>query len=947
MKKHPYYDRIRTSLAVLALAGSGLFVYHRYGHTETSAVASIQKTRSVLRKSGMQQAQASHKAENPTQVSELATAADTAPLEPPPSHLIPCLFQEFNDWAVLYSKASPSEQQQMLARGETMVKQRHEQMAGLIEQNPKLALAEADSLPPLARQALPESLKQQLEQPVNARGDLTVVAYLGKDIAPYKRFATLDDQEYTVYPAGENEPLMKESNRSLLGIKLAVDRVTETPDGKKYPRVDRVMALRPVRVRVLSKAEVIVAQQSLKKGSEPVCDVSAKIATVNQTPAAIETGGDTKWLCEPAHATAWLKTPAGILAASLPKGTYAAGGPGEGTGSFFPVPEGWSTGNKTFLCVRFRCQDQPTTLYSGLDASIPGMLSQLNKWSYGRVNFTSYTLSPLLVLPHTFEEYQSGQYNAQNDAWSLAGQNYSLNNYSFSAVCVSDLWDFAGSAGIVSTQMQIRIPNDSVFQHELGHCLGLPHASLWEVSTSDPIGPGSHNDYGGSYDTMGSVWSSFNTMNRFYIRWLTMSETHDLASRTSGTYTIYDPDVTSLTAGLKYTIRVPRSDGSFYFVEFRPRPTALTDNGSVNTTTQNGIRILRTNGAELLDVTPLSADTAYDAALVVGKDFYDAGEDIRIKAIAKGGSGAGQYFQVEVTFSSASVESGQAYVIRSKDYNYFTGVTNYSGANGGQIAQQTPQGYSNQKWMLMKVDSSNYKIVNMNSGKVMEVASYSTVNGGIIQQWQYVGASSQKWQIVATSGGYFKLINAGSGLALTVPYPISQTGVQLQQYTYQSSSNQQWAFDEVNPLNNGSNYSITSRNSGKILDLAGASNANGANVQQWAWYGLNSQKWTSNTQGGAMQTLKNVNSGKVLEVGGYSTVDSGNISQWTWVGHNWQKWKVQAVDQDSGGFWYKIVNVGSGKVADVEGVSTANGANVHQYAYWGAGNQQWRFTAVP
>ena len=96
-----------------------------------------------------------------------------------------------------------------------------------------------------------------------------------------------------------------------------------------------------------------------------------------------------------------------------------------------------------------------------------------------------------------------------------------------------------------------------------------------------------------------------------------------------------------------------------------------------------------------------------------------------------------------------------------------------------------------------------------------------------------------------------------------------------------------------------------------------------------------------------MQTLKNVNSGKVLEVGGYSTVDSGNISQWTWVGHNWQKWKVQAVDQDSGGFWYKIVNVGSGKVADVEGVSTANGANVHQYAYWGAGNQQWRFTAVP
>jgi Ricin-type beta-trefoil lectin domain-like len=940
MKKHPYYPQLRTSLAALAIGASGFFTYHFLSQPEESTSKATEKNRHTARNAA---ARISHRAENPSHAS---TTAD--PNEIPPSHVIPCLFQEFNDWAVTYSKASPAEQQQMLARGETMVKQRHEQMAGLIEQNPKVALAEADALPPLARQALPESLKQQLEQPVNARGDLAVVAYLGKDIAPYKRFATLEGEEYTVYPEGENESVMREPNRSLLGIRLSVNRVTKTDDGKTSPRVDRVMALRKDRIRVLSKDEVTVAVRSLKKGAEPACDVSAKSVTLNKTPAAIETGGDTKWMCQPEHATAWLKTQAGILAARLPNGVYAAGGPGEGAGpDYRAVPDGWSTGNKSFLCVRFRCQDQPTTLYNGLDTSLSGMFSELNQWSYGRINFNSYTLSPLLVLPHTFSDYALGKYNAQNDAWSIAEQNYTLSNFSFSAVCVSDLWPFLGSASIVDSKMQINEPSNRVFQHEIGHCLGLPHANSWIPTTSDPIGPGSHGEYGGAYDTMGYGRSTYNTMNRFYIRWLTMSETHDLASRTDGTYTIYDPDVTSLTPGRKHTIRVPRSDGTYYFVEFRPRPTALTDNGGVNSITQNGIRILRTNGAELIDVTPLSADGANDAALVVGKQFHDAGENITIRAVAKGGSGADQYFKVQVSFSSGTVTSGHAYALRSKDYNYLTGVINYSGDNGGTIAQQTPEGYANQKWILMKVDASNYKIVNMNSGKIMEVGGNSTANQATVQQWDYVGTPSQKWQIIPTSGGYFKIINAGSGLALSIPFPLSQTGIQLQQYTYLNASNQQWAFDEVNPLTDGGNYAITSRNSGKILDLAGGGNADGANVQQWSWYGLQSQKWTSTTLGGALQILRNKNSGKVLESTGYATNDGGNICQWTWVGHNWQKWTVEAVDQDAGGFWYKIVNVGSGKVADVSGVSTSDGANVHQWGYWGGRNQQWRFTAVP
>jgi Ricin-type beta-trefoil lectin domain-like len=132
------------------------------------------------------------------------------------------------------------------------------------------------------------------------------------------------------------------------------------------------------------------------------------------------------------------------------------------------------------------------------------------------------------------------------------------------------------------------------------------------------------------------------------------------------------------------------------------------------------------------------------------------------------------------------------------------------------------------------------------------------------------------------------------------------------------------------------------------LDVAGSSTANGTYIYQWAAVPYAPfQKWTASAQGGATLALTNVGSQKVLEVGGYATADGGGIQQWQWVGHNFQKWRLEVSEQDAAGFWYKMVNVGSGKVADVSGVSVADGARLTQYSSWGGYNQQFRFTAAP
>lgn len=949
MKKHLLYRPFRTSVAALALGASGLLVYQLLRQpaelTAASPQVSHQTRHQTAGKTALEKTSGLSKSED--QTSPLTTPLSK---DIPASYIAPSLFKEFNNWAGSYAKASPAEQQKMLKAGDAMVKQRHEKMADLIENNPEIALTESDALPPLVREALPESLKQQLEQPVNARGDLTVIAYTG-DSHPYRRFTTFGDEEYTVYPANEKESLYKELDRSLLGIKMTANRLTTFPDGKQYPRVERLMALRKERVRVLNAEQSLVALKTLGEKDISVCSVSAKSVAKSTTPVVIETGGASKGMCKPEHATEWLRSAEGIKAAGLAKGEYAVGGPGEGVsaGTFFPVPEGHSTGNKTFLCVRFRCPDQPVTTYNQLETTVPNMLAKLNQWSYGRINFTSYTLSPLIVLPHTKEEYRRGVANVQDEAWAKAKTLYDVDSYSFAAICVEDLWTFTGSAGIVAKTLQIRVPDETVFQHELGHCFGLPHANLWRPTTTDPIGPGTHGEYDGSYDSMGwsSSWAPYNTMNRFYIRWLTMAETHNLDSRLSGTYTIYDPDIPSLNPLRKYTIRIPRSDGNYYFVEFRPRITALAGNTAFDPTTQNGIRILRTNGAELIDVTPLSAGDSLDAALLAGKEFYDAGEDISVKAVAKGNTFGDQYFDVEVLFASKkSVITGHTYLLRCIEGNLVAGVSDYSTVNNTPIMQQSLQSNANQKWAVMKVDSDYYKIVNVNSGKVLEVAM-SLVNGKWIRQWDYVGATNQKWKILSTANNSFKLINLYSGLALSSAYPRTQPGLQLEQYTYTGWSGQKWALDEVSPLNSGSRYSITARHSQKALDVAGSSVANGTYIHQWTAVSSSGyQKWTASTQGGAQLAFTNLGSQKVLEVGGFSMVDGGGVQQWQWAGHDSQKWRLEVADQDAGGFWYKLVNVRSGKVAEVSGASVSNGAMIQQYSSGGGTNQQWRFSIV-
>lgn len=293
----------------------------------------------------------------------------------------------------------------------------------------------------------------------------------------------------------------------------------------------------------------------------------------------------------------------------------------------------------------------------------------------------------------------------------------------------------------------------------------------------------------------------------------------------------------------------------------------------------------------------------------------------------------------------SNIQTGKVYKIVNKQSGKLIDVAGASTANSANIQQWHDLGIAAQQWRAVDVGSGYWKFINMNSGKVIDVAGASTANGGNISQYTDSGTANQQWTITGVGNGFWKIINRNSAKAIDVEVSGRDDGRNISQFTDSGTANQQWAFIDVpqpvTALVNNVIYTIVNKQSGKVIDVAGASTANGANIQQWHNLGISAQQWRAVDVGSGYWKFVNVNSGKVIDVEGASTVNGANISQYTDSGTTNQQWSVVGV---GGGYW-KIVNRNSAKVVDLEGGSTLDGTNISQYTDLGTANQGWLFAA--
>nr|WP_221382847.1 ThuA domain-containing protein [Actinoplanes polyasparticus] len=141
----------------------------------------------------------------------------------------------------------------------------------------------------------------------------------------------------------------------------------------------------------------------------------------------------------------------------------------------------------------------------------------------------------------------------------------------------------------------------------------------------------------------------------------------------------------------------------------------------------------------------------------------------------------------------------------------------------------------------------------------------------------------------------------------------------------------------------GKTWTLTAQHSTKLMDVSGASTADGAAINQWAATGGANQRWQAVDAGGGAVNLKALHSNKCVEVTGNSSAAGAFLQQATCTSGNQQKFT--ATPTGTSGV-YTVRSVSSGLCVDVNGAANNDGARLLQWTCQGSLNQQWRFSPV-
>ena len=100
--------------------------------------------------------------------------------------------------------------------------------------------------------------------------------------------------------------------------------------------------------------------------------------------------------------------------------------------------------------------------------------------------------------------------------------------------------------------------------------------------------------------------------------------------------------------------------------------------------------------------------------------------------------------------------------------------------------------------------------------------------------------NSQKWKLISSGNGYYKIMNVGSGKVLDISKSSLQNGASnIQSNNNNNGLNQQWKLIKTED----NYYKIQNRNSSKVLDIKASSKDECASSIQWEDNGGWNQMW--------------------------------------------------------------------------------------------------------
>ena len=315
------------------------------------------------------------------------------------------------------------------------------------------------------------------------------------------------------------------------------------------------------------------------------------------------------------------------------------------------------------------------------------------------------------------------------------------------------------------------------------------------------------------------------------------------------------------------------------------------------------------------------------------------------KEFVNGGSSNALQAAIDVRkMTAVTIPNGNYYInVRSKVASSVD-IPGGSAADSTAIQLYSGNGSKAQQFTFTRQSDGSYEIVNVNSGKALDVRNGVAENNAIVQQYSRNNSQAQRWFIRDSGAGYY-LQSALGNWVLDLSGGNTANGAAIRLYAPNGTASQLFVVSssDVN-IATGVSMIITSvANKKLVTDVTGASTANGARVQLYSSNNTNAQKYRFESIGNGTYKIVNVNSGKVLDVSGGSTANGAALQQYTNNNTVAQQWTVR----NYGSGKVALVSVNANKAVDIPSGNAVQQAQLQLYSPNGTVAQQWLVAKAP
>lgn len=315
------------------------------------------------------------------------------------------------------------------------------------------------------------------------------------------------------------------------------------------------------------------------------------------------------------------------------------------------------------------------------------------------------------------------------------------------------------------------------------------------------------------------------------------------------------------------------------------------------------------------------------------------------KEFVNGGSSNALQAAIDVRkMTAVTIPNGNYYInVRSKVASSVD-IPGGSAADSTAIQLYSGNGSKAQQFTFTRQSDGSYEIVNVNSGKALDVRNGVAENNAIVQQYSRNNSQAQRWFIRDSGAGYY-LQSALGNWVLDLSGGNTANGAAIRLYTPNGTASQLFVVSssDVN-IATGVSMIITSvANKKLVTDVTSASTANGARVQLYSSNNTNAQKYRFESIGNGTYKIINANSGKVLDVAGGSTANGAALQQYTSNNTVAQQWTVR----NYGSGKIALVSVNANKAVDIPSGNAVQQAQLQLYSPNGTVAQQWLVAKAP